>query len=176
MLRSLVGSEMCIRDRVEETAKVIAASRVDTISQLHSKVNHQLNRAALGPSGTGALSGPSGPVTQDVSLGGAATSKKGGGGGATGVDRPPRGRGGAQNTTASGSQALDGSGATSGPFPVCGDISGVMGGSASSSIATISVACLLYTSDAADEEDSVDLGGRRIIKKKKRKKKQGREL
>src|SRR5665648_1189880 len=28
-------------------------------------------------------------------------------------------------------------------------------------------ACLLYTSDAADEEDSVDLGGRRIIKKKK---------
>eukprot|EP00658_Telonema_sp_P-2_P060565 TRINITY_DN49459_c0_g1_i1.p1 TRINITY_DN49459_c0_g1~~TRINITY_DN49459_c0_g1_i1.p1 ORF type:complete len:152 (-),score=27.93 TRINITY_DN49459_c0_g1_i1:68-469(-) len=30
-------------------------------------------------------------------------------------------------------------------------------------------ACLLYTSDAADEEDSVDLGGRRIIKKKNRK-------
>eukprot|EP00658_Telonema_sp_P-2_P034379 TRINITY_DN25100_c0_g1_i1.p1 TRINITY_DN25100_c0_g1~~TRINITY_DN25100_c0_g1_i1.p1 ORF type:complete len:113 (-),score=12.02 TRINITY_DN25100_c0_g1_i1:46-384(-) len=27
--------------------------------------------------------------------------------------------------------------------------------------------CLLYTSDAADEEDSVDLGGCRIIKKKK---------
>ena len=27
--------------------------------------------------------------------------------------------------------------------------------------------CLLYTSDAADEEDSVDLGGRRIIKKLK---------
>eukprot|EP00658_Telonema_sp_P-2_P014211 TRINITY_DN15397_c0_g1_i2.p1 TRINITY_DN15397_c0_g1~~TRINITY_DN15397_c0_g1_i2.p1 ORF type:complete len:150 (-),score=44.62 TRINITY_DN15397_c0_g1_i2:24-473(-) len=32
--------------------------------------------------------------------------------------------------------------------------------------------CLLYTSDAADEEDSVDLGGRRIIKKKKK----GREM
>src|SRR5674536_287815 len=31
--------------------------------------------------------------------------------------------------------------------------------------------CLLYTSDAADEEDSVDLGGRRIIKKKKKKNK-----
>src|SRR5674536_140218 len=30
--------------------------------------------------------------------------------------------------------------------------------------------CLLYTSDAADEEDSVDLGGRRIIKKKKKRK------
>src|SRR5664279_3453684 len=31
--------------------------------------------------------------------------------------------------------------------------------------------CLLYTSDAADEEDSVDLGGRRIINKKKKKRK-----
>ena len=29
----------------------------------------------------------------------------------------------------------------------------------------VSDTCLLYTSDAADEEDSVDLGGRRIIKK-----------
>ena len=28
------------------------------------------------------------------------------------------------------------------------------------------VPCLLYTSDAADERSSVDLGGRRIIKKK----------
>ena len=31
--------------------------------------------------------------------------------------------------------------------------------------------CLLYTSDAADERSSVDLGGRRIIKKKRREKK-----
>ena len=30
--------------------------------------------------------------------------------------------------------------------------------------------CLLYTSDAADEEDSVDLGGRRILKTKKKEK------
>ena len=29
--------------------------------------------------------------------------------------------------------------------------------------------CLLYTSDAADERSSVDLGGRRIIKKKNNK-------
>eukprot|EP00658_Telonema_sp_P-2_P013325 TRINITY_DN1504_c0_g1_i1.p1 TRINITY_DN1504_c0_g1~~TRINITY_DN1504_c0_g1_i1.p1 ORF type:complete len:148 (+),score=21.24 TRINITY_DN1504_c0_g1_i1:26-445(+) len=36
--------------------------------------------------------------------------------------------------------------------------------------------CLLYTSDAADEEDSVDLGGRRIIKKKKRDKIRWREI
>ena len=31
----------------------------------------------------------------------------------------------------------------------------------------IVMSCLLYTSDAADERSSVDLGGRRIIKKKK---------
>ena len=31
--------------------------------------------------------------------------------------------------------------------------------------------CLLYTSDAADERSSVDLGGRRIIKQKKQNKK-----
>ena len=31
--------------------------------------------------------------------------------------------------------------------------------------------CLLYTSDAADERSSVDLGGRRIIKQKTKKKK-----
>ena len=30
-------------------------------------------------------------------------------------------------------------------------------------------ACLLYTSDAADERSSVDLGGRRILKKKNNK-------
>ena len=34
-------------------------------------------------------------------------------------------------------------------------------------------ACLLYTSDAADERSSVDLGGRRIIKKKNNKKERG---
>ena len=34
--------------------------------------------------------------------------------------------------------------------------------------------CLLYTSDAADERSSVDLGGRRIIKKKKIRERGGR--
>mgnify|MGYP003381621039 CR=1 FL=1 len=34
------------------------------------------------------------------------------------------------------------------------------------SSAAQSAGCLLYTSDAADERSSVDLGGRRIIKKK----------
>ena len=35
------------------------------------------------------------------------------------------------------------------------------------SIGTTISTCLLYTSDAANERSSVDLGGRRIIKKKK---------
>ena len=35
--------------------------------------------------------------------------------------------------------------------------------------------CLLYTSDAADEEDSVDLGGRPIIKQKKKKRQKTEE-
>ena len=34
--------------------------------------------------------------------------------------------------------------------------------------------CLLYTSDAADERSSVDLGGRRIINKKTKKKRKQR--
>ncbi len=33
-------------------------------------------------------------------------------------------------------------------------------------VANSKISCLLYPFDAADEEDSVDLGGRRIIKKK----------
>ena len=36
--------------------------------------------------------------------------------------------------------------------------------------------CLLYTSDAADERSSVDLGGRRIIKKKKQRKQMVRRI
>ena len=35
--------------------------------------------------------------------------------------------------------------------------------------------CLLYTSDAADERSSVDLGGRRIIKKKNKKQTEGND-
>ena len=35
-------------------------------------------------------------------------------------------------------------------------------------LSTTAITCLLYTSDAADERSSVDLGGRRIIKKKKK--------
>src|SRR5678816_4959414 len=47
---------------------------------------------------------------------------------------------------------------------ICGD------NHATCAVYTQNMACLLYTSDAADERSSVDLGGRRIIKKKKNKK------
>ena len=40
-------------------------------------------------------------------------------------------------------------------------------GIAPAMMTAVDKACLLYTSDAADEGSSVDLGGRRIIKKKK---------
>ena len=45
------------------------------------------------------------------------------------------------------------------PAPIAAMLAGVL--------ETVAVyTCLLYTSDAADERSSVDLGGRRIIKKK----------
>ena len=47
---------------------------------------------------------------------------------------------------------------------VIGSVAGILFGFAFARRELLS-ACLLYTSDAADEEDSVDLGGRRIIKK-----------
>ncbi|VDG26364.1 arginine ABC transporter ATP-binding protein ArtP [Lactobacillus sp.] [Lactiplantibacillus mudanjiangensis] len=48
-------------------------------------------------------------------------------------------------------------------------IVGPSGSGKSTLLRSLNLLCLLYTSDAADEEDSVDLGGRRIIKKKKKK-------
>mgnify|MGYP003381611610 CR=1 FL=1 len=42
-------------------------------------------------------------------------------------------------------------------------VAGYLGGA---HVVPLMYSCLLYTSDAADERSSVDLGGRRIIKKK----------
>ena len=49
------------------------------------------------------------------------------------------------------------------PFRVVGEVA-IWQGHPAEQVKT----CLLYTSDAADERSSVDLGGRRIIKKKKK--------
>ena len=43
----------------------------------------------------------------------------------------------------------------------------ILGGDSAAVVHALIEYCLLYTSDAADERSSVDLGGRRIIKKKK---------
>ena len=49
---------------------------------------------------------------------------------------------------------------------VSGDGLSDTGVAAKEGIDAVGMGCLLYTSDAADERSSVDLGGRRIIKKK----------
>ena len=56
-----------------------------------------------------------------------------------------------------------------------GEILAMLGPNGAGKTSLISI-CLLYTSDAADEEDSVDIGGRRIIKKKNTKSTIRREL
>ena len=53
--------------------------------------------------------------------------------------------------------------------PIAGTVWGRTGFDLSAPVDEVPASdCLLYTSDAADERSSVDLGGRRIIKKKKR--------
>ena len=47
-------------------------------------------------------------------------------------------------------------------------------GGGSNAEACRGVGCLLYTSDAAGERSSVDLGGRRILKKNKKRERQNR--
>ena len=56
-----------------------------------------------------------------------------------------------------------------GVHPVLASCAGLERGGLGDELELVAVgrcACLLYTSDAADERSSVDLGGRRIIKKK----------
>ena len=52
-------------------------------------------------------------------------------------------------------------------FPPSSPFPGLVEFDAAAMARTVLEVCLLYTSDAADERSSVDLGGRRIIKKKK---------
>ena len=47
------------------------------------------------------------------------------------------------------------------------DFTAIIAAADAAGLELLGYTCLLYTSDAADERSSVDLGGRRIIKKKK---------
>ena len=60
-------------------------------------------------------------------------------------------------------------------FPACITYTGKPGSSAKEAKngkIELPLCCLLYTSDAADERSSVDLGGRRIIKKQQKQQQQ----
>eukprot|EP00658_Telonema_sp_P-2_P036948 TRINITY_DN26627_c0_g1_i1.p1 TRINITY_DN26627_c0_g1~~TRINITY_DN26627_c0_g1_i1.p1 ORF type:complete len:138 (-),score=17.24 TRINITY_DN26627_c0_g1_i1:32-445(-) len=127
MLRSLVGSEMCIRDS-PSGREPLEYER--TGQHAGTKTSRRIRRA-LEPSTYSSLQGAAGAI---VGL----HIERGAYGGARGASRAARG--GAKVSRASRRAWLG--------QPACDKN------------------CLLYTSDAADEEDSVDLGGRRIIKKK----------
>eukprot|EP00658_Telonema_sp_P-2_P062796 TRINITY_DN51476_c0_g1_i1.p1 TRINITY_DN51476_c0_g1~~TRINITY_DN51476_c0_g1_i1.p1 ORF type:complete len:196 (-),score=46.46 TRINITY_DN51476_c0_g1_i1:19-522(-) len=158
MLRSLVGSEMCIRDRDDE----IAFTRPDVESQSNK---HALQMGEVGSHAF--LNASRAAVQAEV------VEKEW-----FASDDPLHHQQLlALLTTAD--QLWSSWSAV--PLVEAGGSSGAMvlkpaqGGPDTSSMLAVHVrllrclnnACLLYTSDAADEEDSVDLGGRRIIKKKK---------
>eukprot|EP00658_Telonema_sp_P-2_P079137 TRINITY_DN7577_c0_g1_i5.p1 TRINITY_DN7577_c0_g1~~TRINITY_DN7577_c0_g1_i5.p1 ORF type:complete len:218 (-),score=51.65 TRINITY_DN7577_c0_g1_i5:70-723(-) len=213
MLRSLVGSEMCIRDSSLPTHRV--SGRGQSIHQMGSSLPQSNNRRPGGNlSSSGAAFG-SEEATIELSQNQLPGSIRGRDGGEHTIAPPPTGSqyfgssllGGSRNGFGGSSGMVGGSSvysafggnstvldapelkflessdnvppppqpevqqhephnqyvnnvhaATIGPRDV-----------GSSSPAHLSHPCLLYTSDAADEEDSVDLGGRRIIKKKKKK-------
>eukprot|EP00658_Telonema_sp_P-2_P064092 TRINITY_DN5296_c0_g1_i1.p1 TRINITY_DN5296_c0_g1~~TRINITY_DN5296_c0_g1_i1.p1 ORF type:complete len:169 (-),score=18.74 TRINITY_DN5296_c0_g1_i1:41-547(-) len=155
MLRSLVGSEMCIRDRV------------GTI-----KIQHRVVWLPLGGMGTvpqcPGNGGSSLPITEGVLL-----------------PQPPKHEEcptEEQHLNTPKYSAHHGHNPWGGPLPRCEGSKGIEypaspvghnphqgkdGKDEPHPCANEGYPCLLYTSDAADEEDSVDLGGRRIIKKKK---------
>eukprot|EP00658_Telonema_sp_P-2_P016581 TRINITY_DN16439_c0_g1_i2.p1 TRINITY_DN16439_c0_g1~~TRINITY_DN16439_c0_g1_i2.p1 ORF type:complete len:169 (-),score=17.31 TRINITY_DN16439_c0_g1_i2:44-550(-) len=166
MLRSLVGSEMCIRDRYQRRVR-------------DSEVLHMLRRAA----GT-SLDHPTNTadVAPDLGCVRCALCVFEG---APGQRTVPHTRKGTWNccsgpcsdtrTSPIPCRVLAGAAGrrppardrhVPAPAPRC-SVDGVA--CPGSPVPTEPPTCLLYTSDAADEEDSVDLGGRRIIKKKKEK-------
>eukprot|EP00658_Telonema_sp_P-2_P064509 TRINITY_DN53545_c0_g1_i1.p1 TRINITY_DN53545_c0_g1~~TRINITY_DN53545_c0_g1_i1.p1 ORF type:complete len:141 (-),score=22.68 TRINITY_DN53545_c0_g1_i1:18-440(-) len=123
MLRSLVGSEMCIRDRFNGRS-MNSSLRTHELTRLSVSRSH-----CMPPSQSDGAQAASRAARASPSKNHDARSQT----------EPPAVRGPA---------AAHGSGYQ----PNCSGLPG----------------CLLYTSDAADEEDSVDLGGRRYMKKQKR--------
>eukprot|EP00658_Telonema_sp_P-2_P059502 TRINITY_DN48478_c0_g1_i1.p1 TRINITY_DN48478_c0_g1~~TRINITY_DN48478_c0_g1_i1.p1 ORF type:complete len:168 (-),score=37.62 TRINITY_DN48478_c0_g1_i1:69-572(-) len=152
MLRSLVGSEMCIRD----SPATISASNL-SIRMCPSYMDDMLCRPVGEPVCI------YGVVSSDVSW---CTNT---------ITRYTASNG---TVTSSATPTLSSNGTTQTQSPTFGNTTQSSSHTSSYFPPPCPVApqpcpyaCLLYTSDAADEEDSVDLGGRRIIKKKKKKKK-----
>ena len=75
----------------------------------------------------------------------------------------------ANEACSAGRVLVNGKAAKAGTNVKPGDRIDIQFGNRETAVEVVSVACLLYTSDAADEEDSGDFGGRRFIKKKKKK-------
>eukprot|EP00658_Telonema_sp_P-2_P026100 TRINITY_DN20527_c0_g1_i7.p2 TRINITY_DN20527_c0_g1~~TRINITY_DN20527_c0_g1_i7.p2 ORF type:complete len:196 (-),score=50.37 TRINITY_DN20527_c0_g1_i7:85-585(-) len=161
MLRSLVGSEMCIRDRSQ-------GDRVSDITGVPGSSSQPLvSRVPVSLLPEDCTS-----ITQHVSI------------------QPIQHPAYPSSSTILSSIGVSGRCLRRGPLSVSGQPGGVQScgyAAVATPVATAAAAsspllidwtlrhpvlcvdtCLLYTSDAADEEDSVDLGGRRIIKKKKK--------
>eukprot|EP00658_Telonema_sp_P-2_P044612 TRINITY_DN32501_c0_g1_i1.p1 TRINITY_DN32501_c0_g1~~TRINITY_DN32501_c0_g1_i1.p1 ORF type:complete len:155 (-),score=27.40 TRINITY_DN32501_c0_g1_i1:37-501(-) len=126
MLRSLVGSEMCIRDRYDIQVGAGVNCGAEVLSCAWDPVD--VSRVAV--------TTVAGVILIDIKKGTSTEVCRVPGHGAAGVVSP-HGTGQIKTVTFSPGQSN-----------------------------TMLTGCLLYTSDAADEEDSVDLGCRRIIKKK----------
>eukprot|EP00658_Telonema_sp_P-2_P063904 TRINITY_DN52747_c0_g1_i2.p1 TRINITY_DN52747_c0_g1~~TRINITY_DN52747_c0_g1_i2.p1 ORF type:complete len:172 (+),score=60.27 TRINITY_DN52747_c0_g1_i2:121-636(+) len=170
MLRSLVGSEMCIRDRLRE-GQVVASSGEVLMKTLQGTVAPLIPYQA---EVVGLCNLNTAPVVGANALGKAfATSPT-----------DPKLQGGERNTlgflVVPCTEDVDLSGLDyvtkavclsefpAGAQVLCARASDGLHMHLGKKRGGKVECCLLYTSDAADEEDSVDLGGRRIIKKKKK--------
>eukprot|EP00658_Telonema_sp_P-2_P062520 TRINITY_DN51192_c0_g1_i3.p1 TRINITY_DN51192_c0_g1~~TRINITY_DN51192_c0_g1_i3.p1 ORF type:complete len:176 (+),score=70.22 TRINITY_DN51192_c0_g1_i3:136-663(+) len=175
MLRSLVGSEMCIRDRYQR--------RVRGQVMQYKKANP--NNSHNNTQGRGSIAGIGGVMMLNSGGGGVG----GGGAPAESMTRVMRiyanGDGSTDAAPFDGNVPWDltlqfhyGQNIISGTLELRGSsdllppqqvvVEGQI--DTSRTPTPLEWGCLLYTSDAADEEDSVDHGGRRIIKKKKKRK------
>src|SRR5674536_391821 len=166
MLRSLVGSEMCIRDR----ACLLDRSRSSTFrastAPAREADSYSIRHKVFSRSGTSRRRHSRSIRDRDTAFVVSSTSRR---------RSTEAGNPGASQCCLPAHQASQEPTAARLRFQVDSAHPPHNRVRASPSSASLTPArsrsCLLYTSDAADEEDSVDLGGRRIIKKKKKIKK-----
>eukprot|EP00658_Telonema_sp_P-2_P082590 TRINITY_DN8760_c0_g1_i2.p1 TRINITY_DN8760_c0_g1~~TRINITY_DN8760_c0_g1_i2.p1 ORF type:complete len:180 (+),score=54.31 TRINITY_DN8760_c0_g1_i2:74-541(+) len=155
MLRSLVGSEMCIRDRTHSAATGAVDGSGDSVNIASRAIRCRMPKTfhnvtaiwaqVYGVDALASISPDFTTINENLATIVAAY---------------------ADSTTPSSAPST-----LSTPEERCNDLTVAVVAAAACLLWRVAetVPCLLYTSDAADEEDSVDLGGRRIIKKKKRK-------